>query len=262
MSSVNNLKNKTILISGSSGLMGTFLTKELSKFDCNLIITDLFLNREIVDNEKLIQIKCDIASIDSVKLLLAKSVEKFKKIDCLINCAAINDSLEKNIKKNSNIIPETSEEFMKIISINLGGAYNLCTLIGEHMIGNGKGRIINIASTYGVVVPDQNIYKNKNSKQIFIKGPAYPVSKAAVIQMSKYFAALWAKKGVTINCLSPGGVLNNQDSDFIENYSKKCPMGRMANLSDYLTPILFMLSENNNYMTGSNIVIDGGWTIV
>ena len=255
------------MITGSSGLLGKYLAKELSVYNCNLILVDKYIDLELshnrnVDSKKILSVECDITSCDSIKNLMNKSTKKFKEVDALINCAALNDSLENNISKNNFYMPESYESFMELLKINVGGTYNMCCLIGEHMIKNGKGTIVNIASTYGITSPDQEIYKNKKNENIFIKGPAYPISKASVIHLTKYLAVLWAETKLTINCLSPGGILNNQDSDFVENYSTRCPKKRMSNTSDYLSPILFLISDTTPYMTGSNIVVDGGWTII
>ena len=131
------------------------------------------------------------------------------------------------------------------------------------MAKNGEGVIINISSIYGNVSPDQNIYEYRRKKgDIFFKPIAYSVSKAGIINMSRYLATYWAKQGVRVNTLTIAGVYNNQDENFLEAYNKRIPIGKMANSEDYFGPLIFLSTEASSYMTGSNLIIDGGWTSI
>ena len=151
-----------------------------------------------------------------------------------------------------------SDVWASSIAVNLTGAFYCCREFGRQMVKQNKGVIVNIASTYGIVGADQRIYgKNKINSPI-----SYAAAKAAIINMTRYLASYWHGKNIRVNTLSPGGVLDKkyQDKDFIKRYSEKTILGRMANKEEYNGAILFLLSDASSYMTGANLVVDGGWT--
>lgn len=137
-----------------------------------------------------------------------------------------------------------------------GGAINCIRIVGMQMAGGGNGgSIVNIGSIYGLVAPDHRIYEGG-----FVKPYSYGVSKSALLMVTKYFAGLWANCGVRVNTLTLGGVKNNQPEGFVKRYSEKVPMGRMANPDDYFGALHFLVSDASKYMTGANLIVDGGYT--
>jgi NAD(P)-dependent dehydrogenase (short-subunit alcohol dehydrogenase family) len=261
-----SLKNKVAVVTGAAGLIGKQHCYALSEAGANIIICDIDRNKcEMLARElktKSIAVEVDITKSESVKNLKDKILTEFGKIDILVNNAAINDMFE-----NPSAAAELSmfenyplDMWQKSIDVNITGTFLCSQILGSEMAKAGKGSIINIASTYGIVAPDQSIYKNKNGIQNFYKSAAYPVTKGAVISFTKFLAAYWGKKGVRVNALSPGGVENNQDQFFIENYSARTILGRMAKSSDYKGAVVFLASDASEYMTGANLIVDGGWT--
>ena len=261
-----SLKNKVAVVTGAVGLIGKQHCYALSEAGANIVVCDIDKNKceqlakEL--NTKSIGIETDITKPESVKNLKEKILNEFGKIDILVNNAAINDMFENPLMAAELSMFENYplDMWQKSIDVNLTGTFLCSQILGNEMAKTGKGSIINIASTYGIVAPDQSIYKRKDGSQSFYKSAAYPVTKGAVISFTKFLAAYWGNKGVRVNTLSPGGVENNQDEFFIENYSAKTILGRMAKPTDYKGAIIFLASDASEYMTGANLIVDGGWT--
>ncbi len=267
---MKDLKNKTIVLTGALGLIGKKLTNYLAINNARVILLDIKSLNEFrkIKEFKLIKnrifyFKCDVTKLESLKKVLPKMLKISKKIDVLINNAALNDSLERRPNPSLSKFENFPVKYWnQSIKINLNSLFLCSQVFGKEMIKYKQGSIINIASTYGIVGPDQKIYIDKNSKNIFFKNPAYPTSKGAVISFTKYLAAYWGNKGIRVNSISPGGIENNQQKIFIKNYSSKTLLGRMAKVEDLFGTIKLLSSNESSYITGSNIVVDGGWTTI
>ena len=261
-----SLKGRVAVVTGALGLIGKNHCKALSEAGANVIVCDLneIKCKEFASTlaEKSLGVGADITKKESILNLKDEIIRKFSKVDILVNNAALNDSFE-----NPQAAAEQSmfenyplELWQNSLNVNVTGMFLCSQIIGAMMAERGSGSIINIASTYGISAPDQSIYKNDKGEQTFYKSASYPVAKGAVIMFTKFLAAYWGEKGVRVNTLSPGGVENNQEDFFVKNYSAKTPLGRMARPNDYKGALVFLASDASNYMTGANLVVDGGWT--
>jgi NAD(P)-dependent dehydrogenase (short-subunit alcohol dehydrogenase family) len=261
-----SLKNRTAIVTGALGLIGIEHCIALSDAGANVIVADLDESKCMVFAKSLsthsIGIGMDVTNLESIKRLRDKILEKFKHIDVLVNNAAINDMFEnpKAAAEQSKFENYPLELWQKSVDVNLTGVFLCSQILGSVMAQQKSGSIINIASTYGITAPDQSLYIDEDGKQSFYKPPAYSATKGAVIAFTKYLAAYWGKNGVRVNTLSPGGVENSQDDFFIEKYSARTPLGRMARPNDYKGALVFLASDASSYMTGANLVVDGGWT--
>ena len=254
-----SLKKKVIIIFGGAGNLGKSFSKSLVTAGARVYLLDL--KKIKVNNKNIISIKCDVSSKESVIECINQIIKKEKKINSVIyNVYAKPKNYYKPLEKyDYNTLQEA-------LNINLSGAFLVCQQSIKHFKKKKiSGNIILVSSTYGLVGPDQRIYENLK-KNIYggnfkLNTPAvYGASKSGLIGLMKNLATTCGKFNIRINCLSPGGVFDNHEINFHKNYKNKVPLNRMANWTDYNGAIIFLASDASRYMTGSNLIIDGGWT--
>lgn len=263
-----SLEGKVAVVTGAGGLLGKEHVRCLSDAGAKIVACDI--NRELAEKSvsdistSSLSFQMDVTSRDSIKSVTKEIIDIFGRVDILVNNAAIDDKFESpSIAINHSAFENYPLElWQKSIDVNLTGTFLCSQIIGSEMVKRGSGSIINIASTYGVVAPDQSIYKNNRGEQVFYKTPAYPATKGGVISFTRYLASYWGCRGVRVNCLSPGGVENGQDPYFVELYCNKTILKRMAQPSDYRGALIFLASDASSYMTGANLIVDGGWTSI
>ena len=263
-----SLLNRTAIVTGAAGLLGRQHSTALAEAGANVIAVDLCFDRceELAaEISKTFQTRssafcADITNQESMRLLRDEASKRYGQIDVLVNNAAVDDVF-RDADDEGQFETYRLEAWQRSIHINLTGTFVCSQVIGSEMASRGNGSIINIASTYGIVAPDQSLYRRPDGSQSFYKSAAYSTSKAGVLALTRYLAAYWGTAGVRVNALSPGGVENSQEPYFIGNYSARTPMGRMAKPTDYSGAIVFLASDASSYMTGANLVVDGGWTI-
>jgi NAD(P)-dependent dehydrogenase (short-subunit alcohol dehydrogenase family) len=263
-----SLENKVAIVTGACGLLGTRHCEALAAAGAKVVAADLDEAASARVAAGLgpghLGVGMDVTDKGSLEQARVRIMATYGRIDVLVNNAAINDMFENPLLAGRQSMFEhyPLEMWDRSWKVNVSGVFLCSQVLGGVMAERGSGSIINIASTYGVVAPDQSIYRNEAGEQTFFKSPAYPVTKSAVIGFTKFLAAYWGVRGVRVNALSPGGVENRQDAFFMRNYSAKTLLGRMAAPSDYQGAIVFLASDASAYMTGANLVVDGGWTAI
>ena len=264
-----SLEGRVAIVTGAAGLIGKEHCRALAEAGAHVVVVDVkqeacdALAKEISGiGPKAIGQACDITKKPSLEALKARTLGEFGRLDVLVNNAAINDMFESptaaaELSKFENYPVEL---WQKSLDVNVTGMFLACQVLGTEMAKRGAGSIVNVASTYGIVAPDQSIYRKPDGSQSFWKSAAYPATKGAVLSFTRFLATYWGRAGVRVNALSPGGVENGQDAWFLDNYAAKTPLGRMAKAWDYKGAVVFLASDASAYMTGANLVVDGGWT--
>jgi NAD(P)-dependent dehydrogenase (short-subunit alcohol dehydrogenase family) len=248
-----SVQDKIIIITGGLGLLGSEFARHLSEQGAKIaVFDDNTAAPEIMISKNYLVLEVDVTDKESIKEGLSRVMAKWGTPHGLVNCAAIDFPPNRDQGDFENY-SETS--WKMVMDVNVKGVFLCCQVIGTEMAMLSRGSIINIGSTYGMVSPDQRIYGGK-----FVKPISYAVSKSALLNMSRYLATYWGRKYVRVNTLTLGGVYNNQDPEFVRNYTERVPQCRMARKNEYNGAVQFLLSDASSYMTGANLVIDGGWT--
>jgi NAD(P)-dependent dehydrogenase (short-subunit alcohol dehydrogenase family) len=206
-------------------------------------------------------IQTDITDPVSVKKLLAVVLERFGRVDVLVNNAANNPKMENKADVEfSRLEFFPLEQWNADLDVGLKGAFLCSQVIGCEMALRKRGVIVNVASDLAVIAPDQRLYRKPGlpEEKQPVKPVTYSVVKTGLIGLTRYLATYWADRGIRVNAISPGGVYNDQPDDFVKRLAGLIPLGRMANANEYQAAILFLCSDASSYMTGTNLVIDGG----
>ena len=261
------LKNRNTIVTGGAGILGRGFCKILAENGANVAVLDIDIDSaknialEIKNKNptcNIVAMYCDVTKLDSVNEAVGAINKIFGGIDFLSNNAATNTKdLKKFLAPFENYDIETWREVM---AVNIDGMFLIAQTVGKIMLKQVKGgSIVQTSSIYGLLAPDQRIYQGSEYNNQQMNSPAvYAASKAAVIGLSKYLSSYWGEKNIRVNSISPGGVESGQNDQFIKNYSSRVPMRRMAKASEIEAALLFLASDASSYITGQNLVIDGG----
>jgi NAD(P)-dependent dehydrogenase (short-subunit alcohol dehydrogenase family) len=266
-----DLTGRVAVVTGGVGLLGEEFCRTLAEAGADVAVVDLnaSASQAVADSltnsgYKALALPTDITQPDSVNAAVEKVLSAFGRLDILVNSAALDPKFDPDAV-NKGITPGAFEDYPldlwnSALNVNLTGMFLMTQACVKPMLEQGKkGSIINICSTYGLNGPDQRIYI-KEGKRVAFKPIYYTVTKAGVMGFTKYLAAYYAETEIRVNALTPGGVFNNHEDYFVKNYSAKTILGRMANKDEMNGALLFLASDASSYMTGNNVVVDGGWT--
>jgi 2-deoxy-D-gluconate 3-dehydrogenase len=266
-----DITGRVSVVTGGAGLLGAEFCRTLAEGGASVAVVDL--NADAA--QKLAAALCDdgyqatgfgtdITKPESVRELVASVLKEYGRLDVLVNSAALDPKFDASASEKG-ISPGNFEDYPldqwnSALNVNLTGMFLITQACVKPMLQQGrKGSVINICSTYGLNGPDQRIYI-KDGKRVAFKPVYYTVTKAGVLGFTKYLAAYYAETEIRVNALTPGGVFNNHDDYFVKNYSAKTILGRMARKDEMNGALLFLASDASSYMTGNNVVVDGGWT--
>ena len=274
MKDLFNLKDKIAVITGGSGFLGSEFALTLSNIGAMPIVLDKNKNSLQLLEKKFKKKKLrglfflvDLNNENKVNVAIDLIIKKYRKIDCLINAAGFTD--QNMLKTNVNFF-EKFEKYnfqlwQRSLNGNLSSVFLVTKSVAKYMIKRKKGSIVNIASDVGIISPDHRIYepnKKFNYKGVNFNTPiSYSVAKSGIISMTRYLATYWAKKGIRVNCVSPAGVYKKHNKKFVEQLSQRIPLGRMAKSDELNGAIIYLCSNASSYVTGHNLVVDGGRTI-
>lgn len=271
LSSLFDLSGQVVVVTGGAGLLGKQYVRTLLGAGARVLVADLDGDRAAqearaaVDDVggEAVAIAVDVSRTTDVAAMVDVAMHHWGRLDILVNNAAIDPKADGDL---SGLLSNAFEDFpldlwQKAIDVNLTGAFLCAQFAGRVMVRARRGVIVNISSTYGLVAPDQRLYqRDAESQQRHYKPASYVVSKAAIAQLTKYLATYWGPLGIRVNTLTPHGVFNGHDEQFVRRYNHRTPLGRMARIDEMNGPLLFLVSDASSYMTGANLVVDGGWT--
>ena len=263
-----SLRDRTAIVTGGAGLLGKEFCRTLAQAGALVVVADLneaaaqavadTLYREGL---RACAVGVDVTSQESVKAMVSSALDASGRLDVLVNSAAMDPKFDASQagQHSNNFEDYPVEMWRQALDVNLTGMFLCCQAASKPMVAQNYGSIINICSTYGLVGPDQRIYEKPGQPKQF-KPAFYSVTKSGVLGLTRYLATYFAGKAVRANALTPGGVYNNHDELFTSNYSARTVLGRMADRDEMNGALLFLASEASTYMTGSNVIVDGGWT--
>lgn len=270
MSELFDLAGRVIVVTGGLGQLGRQFSAALVAHGARVAIIDRIRGEDASlggliiagrDQSHVISLTADVTSRSSLVAALQKIVGRWETPFGLVNGAALDSPPDAPIAENGRYEDYPDRSFDRVMDVNVRGVHLCCQVFGGAMAGAGRGSIVNVGSIYGVVAPDQSLYDyRREASGPFVKPVAYAISKSALYNLTRYLAVYWGESRVRVNIVTLAGVFNRQHPAFLERYLRKVPLGRMANEDEYNGMIVYLMSDAARYMTGSNIVIDGGFT--
>lgn len=262
------MKDQVAIVTGGAGLLGVQFVRTLAQAGASVVIADMLVDKgERVaadlagEGFPVVFQKVDVTNLQSVQNMVQTTTQRFGRLDVLVNSAAMDPKFDdEHSGQHTNRFEDYPvDAFRSALDVNLTGMFLCAQAAVAPMIAQNRGSIINICSTYGLAGPDQRLYEREGKPKQY-KPVFYSVTKSGVLGFTRYLATYYAGTQIRCNALTPGGVFNNHDEIFVEKYSARTVLGRMANQDEMNGALLFLASEASSYMTGANLVVDGGWT--
>lgn len=265
-----DLSGRTVVVTGGLGQLGHQFTMALLGRGARVGVLDVTADETAiarrydasVDRTRLEFIACDITRRGDLEAALERLTARWGAVPYgLVNNAALDSPPDSPPGETGPFETYPESSWDRVMEVNVKGTMLACQVFGGAMAEAGVGSIANVASIYGMVSPDQSLYQYRRDRgEEFFKPVAYSASKSAIYNLTRYLAVYWGARGVRVNTLTFSGVFNNQDPEFLKRYNPKVPLGRMADAAEYNGSVIFLMSDASSYMTGSNMVIDGGFT--
>ncbi len=263
------MEDQIAIVTGAKGNLGPIWSQALLESGARVVAIDLAgavptdrfgrLTSEY-DSSRLLVVDGDVCDRPSVEAALNECKSSYGIPTVLVNNAGLDQPPTPG-QSNTRVEDVPYEISKRIFEVNVLGLFLVAQVVGAEMVKEKKGSIINVGSLYASVAPDSRFYDHLPGDPPFLKPPAYGASKAAVVNLTHYLAALWARYGIRVNTLSPGGIEGGQDDEFRSKFSSRVPMGRMGMVDELMGPLLFLASDASSYVTGINLQVDGGFTL-
>jgi NAD(P)-dependent dehydrogenase (short-subunit alcohol dehydrogenase family) len=251
MSDLFSLADRVAVVTGGAGQVGSEIVRGLEERGARVAVFDLAADRFPVD-------VTDRAALEAAT---NEVVAEWGVPHVLVNAAALDSPPDAPADEAGPFESYPEHSFDEVMAVNVKGTFLACQVVGGRLAAEGRGSIINISSIYGMLSPVQDLYDfRRRDGETFFKPVAYSVSKSALYNLTRYLATYWASRGVRVNTLTLAGVRNDQPQEFVDAYSARMPVGRMADVGEVVGPVVFLASDASSYVTGANLVADGGWS--
>jgi NAD(P)-dependent dehydrogenase (short-subunit alcohol dehydrogenase family) len=246
-----SLQDRVAVVTGGAGQIGREIVRGLEERGARVAVFDLEAER----------FRVDVTDRRALQDATDEVAREWEVPHVLVNAAALDSPPDAPPEEVGPVESYPEQSFDEVMDVNVKGTFFSCQVVGARMAAEGRGSIINISSIYGMLSPVQDLYEFRRSGgEAFFKPVAYSVSKSALYNLTRYLATYWAKSGVRVNTLTLAGVWNDQPKEFLEAYTTRMPLGRMADVHEIVGPVVFLASDASSYVTGANVVVDGGWS--
>jgi NAD(P)-dependent dehydrogenase (short-subunit alcohol dehydrogenase family) len=251
VSDLFSLRDRVAIVTGGAGQIGREIVRGLEERGARVAVFDLEAER----------FRVDVTHRRAIEDATDEIERDWGAPHVLVNAAALDSPPNAPPEEVGPVESYPEESFDQVMDVNVKGTFLCCQVIGARMAQEGRGSIVNVSSIYGMLSPVQDLYEfRRRGGETFFKPVAYSVSKSAVYNLTRYLATYWAKSGVRVNTLTLAGVWNDQPAEFVDEYTKRMPLGRMAEAREVVGPVVFLASDASSYVTGANLVADGGWS--